>query len=79
MKYKIIKTPLNLDQLINLFLSKLIEWLVHGITAVQYKSKKRTELVKNGYIIVGDQWSDLIGENVGNRTFKVPDPMYYVA
>ncbi|KAH6758839.1 hypothetical protein C2S51_019074 [Perilla frutescens var. frutescens] len=52
----------------------------HG-TSVDYKSKKRTELVKQGYRIVGnigDQWSDLIGTNVGNRTFKVPDPMYYI-
>ncbi|OIT02714.1 PREDICTED: acid phosphatase 1-like [Nicotiana attenuata] len=46
-----------------------------------FKSSKRTELVKAGYRIVGnigDQWSDLIGENVGSRTFKVPDPMYYI-
>ncbi|KAL8466039.1 hypothetical protein ACS0TY_035235 [Phlomoides rotata] len=52
-----------------------------GSSAVTYKSKKRTELVNQGYRIVGnvgDQWSDLIGENVGNRTFKVPDPMYYI-
>ncbi|CAN4100128.1 unnamed protein product [Withania somnifera] len=50
-------------------------------SAVQFKSSKRTELVKAGYRIVGnigDQWSDLIGENVGARTFKVPDPMYYI-
>ncbi|KAM3308188.1 hypothetical protein P3S67_009932 [Capsicum chacoense] len=50
-------------------------------SAVEYKSSKRTELVKAGYRIVGnigDQWSDLIGENVGAHTFKVPDPMYYV-
>ncbi|KAI3455503.1 hypothetical protein Pfo_012166 [Paulownia fortunei] len=52
-----------------------------GTSAVVYKSKKRTELVNEGYRIVGnigDQWSDLIGANVGNRTFKVPDPMYYI-
>ncbi|XP_055830275.1 acid phosphatase 1-like [Solanum dulcamara] len=50
-------------------------------SAAQFKSSKRTELVKAGYRIVGnigDQWSDLIGENVGARTFKVPDPMYYI-
>ncbi|KAL1551598.1 acid phosphatase 1-like [Salvia divinorum] len=54
----------------------------HGKTAVQYKSDKRGDLVKKGYRIVGnvgDQWSDLIGTNVGSRTFKVPDPMYYIA
>ncbi|PHT46082.1 hypothetical protein CQW23_15240 [Capsicum baccatum] len=52
----------------------------HG-SAVEYKSSKRTELVKAGYRIVGnmgDQWSDLIGQNPGARTFKVPDPMYYI-
>ncbi|KAK4427274.1 Acid phosphatase 1 [Sesamum alatum] len=49
--------------------------------ALLYKSKKRTELVNQGYRIVGnigDQWSDLLGDNAGNRTFKVPDPMYYI-
>lgn len=50
-------------------------------TAVEFKSSKRTELVKAGYRIVGnigDQWSDILGDNVGSRTFKVPDPMYYI-
>ena len=28
---------------------------------------------------VGDQWSDLLGENVGYRTFKVPNPMYNIS
>ncbi|KAJ0755563.1 putative Acid phosphatase [Helianthus annuus] len=52
----------------------------HG-TAVEYKSGKRKELEEAGYRIrgnMGDQWSDLIGTNVGDRTFKVPDPMYYI-
>ncbi|KAL2555094.1 HAD superfamily [Forsythia ovata] len=51
-------------------------------TAMVYKSNKRTELVNSGYRILGnmgDQWSDILGENSGNRTFKVPDPMYYIA
>ncbi|KAH0662739.1 hypothetical protein KY284_027670 [Solanum tuberosum] len=49
-------------------------------SAVEYKSSKRMEWVKGGYRIgnIGDQWTDLIGENVGARTFKVPNPMYYV-
>ncbi|XP_073066094.1 acid phosphatase 1-like [Primulina eburnea] len=54
----------------------------NGLSAVAYKSKRRTELVSQGYRIVGnigDQWSDLLGDNVGSRTFKVPDPMYYIA
>ncbi|KAA8540338.1 hypothetical protein F0562_024743 [Nyssa sinensis] len=49
-----------------------------GTTSVVYKSKKRAELEAAGYRIignVGDQWSDLLGTNVGNRTFKVPDPI----
>lgn len=54
-----------------------------GEAAVVYKSKKRTELVEvEGYRIignVGDQWSDLLGTNVGKRTFKIPDPLYYIA
>ncbi|GLJ54736.1 hypothetical protein SUGI_1175770 [Cryptomeria japonica] len=53
-----------------------------GTTAVKYKSGKRDELVKNGYRIlgnVGDQWSDLTGTSVGSRTFKIPNPMYYIS
>lgn len=49
---------------------------------IEYKSEKRTDLVEQGYRIVGnigDQWSDLLGENVGLRTFKMPDPMYYIS
>ncbi|XP_042758161.1 acid phosphatase 1 [Lactuca sativa] len=49
---------------------------------VVYKSKKRKELEEEGgYKIrgnMGDQWSDLLGSNAGDRTFKVPDPMYYI-
>lgn len=53
-----------------------------GLTTVAYKSKRRKELEDEGYRIqgnMGDQWSDLIGTNVGARTFKVPDPMYYIS
>ncbi|KAK8479041.1 hypothetical protein V6N13_078029 [Hibiscus sabdariffa] len=52
-----------------------------GETAVAYKSSERGKLVKSGYRIVGnigDQWSDILGTNPGNRTFKLPDPMYYI-
>ncbi|KAL8230326.1 hypothetical protein R6Q57_000104 [Mikania cordata] len=51
-------------------------------SAVVYKSSKRKELEEAGYRIrgnMGDQWSDLIGTNTGDRTFKLPDPMYYIA
>lgn len=50
-------------------------------SAIEYKSGKRTELVNAGFRIVGnigDQWSDLLGPNAGDRTFKLPDPMYYI-
>lgn len=78
-------TKINLDLLIVLIFFFNFEFRgddQHGKSAVQYKSDKRTDLVKQGYRIVGnvgDQWSDLIGTNVGSRTFKVPDPMYYIA
>ncbi|XP_030972174.1 acid phosphatase 1-like [Quercus lobata] len=52
-----------------------------GKTAVEYKSTERKKLEKNGYRIIGnigDQWSDLMGTPTGNRTFKLPDPMYYI-
>ncbi|KAF3450676.1 hypothetical protein FNV43_RR06765 [Rhamnella rubrinervis] len=53
-----------------------------GKTAVVYKSAQRKKLEKIGFRIVGnigDQWSDLLGTNGGNRTFKLPDPMYYIS
>ncbi|XP_051122810.1 acid phosphatase 1-like [Andrographis paniculata] len=53
----------------------------HGKTAREYKSEKRDELVKEGYRIVGnsgDQWSDLLGSSMSMRSFKLPNPMYYI-
>ncbi|KAL0010278.1 hypothetical protein SO802_005386 [Lithocarpus litseifolius] len=53
-----------------------------GTSSQIYKEKKRKELIAQGYRIignVGDQWSDLLGENVGYRTFKVPNPMFYIS
>ncbi|KAK3220660.1 hypothetical protein Dsin_014630 [Dipteronia sinensis] len=53
-----------------------------GKTAVAYKSNERKIFEKYGYRIIGnigDQWSDLLGTNTGNRTFKLPDPIYYVS
>lgn len=53
-----------------------------GMKSVEYKSKHRREIEeKMGYRIIGnmgDQWSDLLGPNPGLRTFKLPDPMYYI-
>ena len=50
-------------------------------SAVTYKSGERQKLQDAGYIIVGnigDQWSDILGAPEGARTFKLPDPMYYI-
>lgn len=50
-------------------------------TAISYKSAERQKLQDAGYVIVGnigDQWSDLLGAPEGARTFKLPDPLYYI-
>ena len=51
-------------------------------STVAYKSGERQKLQDAGYVIVGnigDQWSDILGAPEGTRTFKLPDPMYYIA
>lgn len=53
-----------------------------GKLAVVYKSEKRGEMEKDGYRIVGnsgDQWSDLLGSSVSFRSFKLPNPMYFIS
>ncbi|CAK8533905.1 unnamed protein product [Lathyrus sativus] len=50
-------------------------------SATDYKSQKREELVNEGYRIhgsSGDQWSDLWGYSVASRSFKLPNPMYFI-
>jgi acid phosphatase len=50
------------------------------MTAKDFKSKKRMELTKNGYEIigtVGDQWSDLEGEYHGIQV-KIPNYLYLI-
>ncbi|KAK4418815.1 Acid phosphatase 1 [Sesamum alatum] len=52
-----------------------------GLSAITYKSEIRKQLVGEGYRIwgnVGDQWSDVQGDYAGNRTFKLPNPMYFI-
>ncbi|XP_077239286.1 HAD superfamily, subfamily IIIB acid phosphatase isoform X2 [Tasmannia lanceolata] len=52
-----------------------------GQRAVPFKSEMRKQLAVEGYRIrgnVGDQWSDLMGDYLGDRTFKLPNPMYFV-
>ena len=39
-------------------------------------------MVKKGFKLhgnTGDQWSDLQGFAVADRSFKVPNPLYYIA
>ncbi|KAL5723962.1 Sigma1B-adaptin [Ranunculus cassubicifolius] len=53
----------------------------HGKTATIYKSEKRNEMVDDGYRIIGnsgDQWSDLLGASLAVRSFKLPNPMYFI-
>ncbi|KAL9399360.1 hypothetical protein Peur_008321 [Populus x canadensis] len=52
-----------------------------GKPATFYKSQRRLELVNEGYRIhgnSGDQWSDLYGFAVSERSFKLPNPLYYI-
>ncbi|SHG73197.1 HAD superfamily, subfamily IIIB (Acid phosphatase) [Jatrophihabitans endophyticus] len=49
-------------------------------TTIQYKSLTRKYIESQGYDIVanfGDQYSDLSG-GYANRTYKLPNPMYYL-
>ncbi|OVA12460.1 Acid phosphatase (Class B) [Macleaya cordata] len=51
-------------------------------TAVVFKTNRRKKLEQQGYKIlgnIGDEWSDILGTNTGSRTFKLPDPMYYIS
>lgn len=54
-----------------------------GMPEKDFKASKRAELRKEGYKVignVGDQWMDLLtGTNAGKRTFKMPNPLYYVS
>ncbi|CAH2077604.1 unnamed protein product [Thlaspi arvense] len=52
-----------------------------GKAAAKYKSEQRSRMVKKGYKLhgnTGDQWSDLQGFALADRSFKVPNPMYYI-
>ncbi|XP_042399325.1 acid phosphatase 1-like [Zingiber officinale] len=53
----------------------------HGKKAVVYKSERRAALEAEGFRIhgnSGDQWSDLLGWATSTRSFKLPNPMYYI-
>ncbi|MFS7991092.1 putative Acid phosphatase [Helianthus anomalus] len=52
-----------------------------GKLATLYKSEKRQELKDEGYRVrgsSGDQWSDLFGFATADRSFKLPNPLYYI-
>ncbi|PKI66096.1 hypothetical protein CRG98_013504 [Punica granatum] len=52
-----------------------------GKPATLYKSERRSELKYEGYRLhgsSGDQWSDLLGFAQAQRSFKLPNPMYYI-
>ncbi|XP_051152328.1 acid phosphatase 1-like [Andrographis paniculata] len=52
-----------------------------GKPAPEYKSEKRKEIEQKEYVIrgnSGDQWSDLRGFAVARRSFKLPNPMYFI-
>ncbi|RZC50091.1 hypothetical protein C5167_018511 [Papaver somniferum] len=53
-----------------------------GKNATLYKSGRRQLAEEEGYRIhgnSGDQWSDLLGFARATRSFKLPNPMYYIA
>ncbi|PUZ60294.1 hypothetical protein GQ55_4G111900 [Panicum hallii var. hallii] len=53
-----------------------------GKTAVKYKSERRAATEAEGFKILGnsgDQWSDLIGSPMATRSFKLPNPMYFIS
>ncbi|KAH9290400.1 hypothetical protein KI387_034517, partial [Taxus chinensis] len=50
-----------------------------GTSAVVYKSGRRFKIERAGFRIrgnSGDEWSDLTGYSIGDRTFKLPNPIY---
>ncbi|PKU83604.1 acid phosphatase 1 [Dendrobium catenatum] len=52
-----------------------------GKSALIYKSEKRAQLEAEGFVIhgsSGDQWSDLYGPPMATRSFKLPNPMYFI-
>jgi predicted secreted acid phosphatase len=54
--------------------------LSKSCTTIHYKSATRAHIESLGYDIVanfGDQWSDLIG-GFADKTFKMPNPNYYL-
>ncbi|PKA59422.1 Acid phosphatase 1 [Apostasia shenzhenica] len=52
-----------------------------GRSVQKYMSEERKKMVNEGYRLwgmAGAQWSSLLGHPKAKRTFKVPNPMYYI-
>ncbi|XP_060205822.1 stem 31 kDa glycoprotein-like [Lycium barbarum] len=51
---------------------------VYSENALNWKTQKRAELVKDGYKLVGNLggWDDIIGDFLLS-TYNMPNPMYY--
>lgn len=74
-----IKSPRNKLCLCDKKNSRTAEYKGKGANI--FKSAIRKQLIDEGYRIrgnVGDQWSDLQGDYLADRNFKIPNPMYYV-
>ncbi|KAL1342153.1 hypothetical protein HN51_028741 [Arachis hypogaea] len=77
----------TIDNLVNVgyygWTSLIMRAPANELVSVQkYKSDVRKQLVSNGYRIwgiLGDQYSSIQGPPSSIRTFKLPNPMYYVA
>lgn len=49
--------------------------------ALVYKTAERQNLTRQGFELVasiGDQWSDLLGEDRTDTMIKMPNPLYYL-
>lgn len=70
----------NLFHFYNLFICRDIA--NEFVSVKKYKSDVRKEVMKGGYRIwgiLGDQYSSIEGIPSPRRTFKLPNPMYYVS
>ncbi|KAI8000624.1 Acid phosphatase 1 [Camellia lanceoleosa] len=80
------------EQLRTATIDNLVDVGFHGWTSLiqsdeykevqKYKADIRKQLIEQGYHIwgiVGDQWSSIEGLPTAKRTFKLPNPMYYVS
>ncbi|MED6168011.1 hypothetical protein PIB30_008031 [Stylosanthes scabra] len=77
----------TVDNLVNVGYHGWTRLIMRGLddeimAARKYHSKVRQQLVDEGYRIWGilaDQWSTFYGLPIPNRTFKLPNSIYYIA